>query len=214
MLSVVVKVVELFEAFGEVTACTLRIRREAGKVSWALVGFSSAEAARRAVAGYGGLRGRYTGSAALVVRLVDKKQAATSTGMMGNVMRTTVLRAQGAWPGTARPGSPSNGWGTGGSTDKDAALQDEAQKLFVQVDRDASGWLERDEVRLLVASLGRLLGEGELDEAMAEMDANGDELVDFGEFFKWWLAYHRKGRFEAWREKKGKAGGGKARRPG
>ena len=33
------------------------------------------------------------------------------------------------------------------STDKDAALQDEAQKLFVQVDRDASGWLERDEVR-------------------------------------------------------------------
>ena len=24
------------------------------------------------------------------------------------------------------------------------------------------------------------------------MDANGDELVDFGEFFKWWLAYHRK----------------------
>jgi hypothetical protein len=29
------------------------------KVSWALVGFSSAEAARRAVTGYGGLRGRY-----------------------------------------------------------------------------------------------------------------------------------------------------------
>jgi hypothetical protein len=37
---------------------------------------------------------RYTGSKALVVRLVDKKQVAASTGMMGDVMRTTVLRTQ------------------------------------------------------------------------------------------------------------------------
>ena len=39
---------ELFEAFGEVTACALRIRREAGKVSWALAALKPRLAAVRA----------------------------------------------------------------------------------------------------------------------------------------------------------------------
>eukprot|EP01052_Picozoa_sp_SAG31_P037281 SAG31_NODE_4791_length_2954_cov_2.206305_4_plen_201_part_00 len=58
--------------------------------------------------------------------------------------------------------------------------------LFQEADADGSGGLDRDEVAALARNLGRPLSEGELNEAMAEMDEDGGGTVDFDEFYRWY----------------------------
>ncbi len=62
----------------------------------------------------------------------------------------------------------------------------EIVKLFKELDADASGFLNRDEVRLLATKLGSTLSDEELSAAMIEMDPSGDEKVDVYEFSSWW----------------------------
>merc|ERR1719261_925446 len=70
--------------------------------------------------------------------------------------------------------------------------------LFDKTDKDNSGTLEAAEVRQLALELGQNLTEGELNEAMDQMDngvgANGvDGQVGFDEFANWWLGKGGKG---------------------
>ena len=69
-----------------------------------------------------------------------------------------------------------------------AAEKQEMWELFQEMDSDASGLLEREEVSKLAYTLGRLLSERDLSDAMGLMDKDGSGGVDFPEFLTWWLA--------------------------
>ena len=49
------------------------------------------------------------------------------------------------------------------------------KQLFREIDEDGSGFLEADEVRQLVARLGKRLTDKELAGAMREMDEDGGD---------------------------------------
>ena len=68
--------------FGDVLAVTLRERREAGKVSWALVTYAEAAESERALEG----AAAELGAESVVVRRMDTQQALGSTGAMNRVM--------------------------------------------------------------------------------------------------------------------------------
>ena len=77
---------ELFSQFGAVVSVTLRRRRNAGKLSWALLAFESANAIDRAIEAFETAESREAlGAAGLVVRAVDVAKAAASTGAMKGV---------------------------------------------------------------------------------------------------------------------------------
>ena len=77
---------ELFSQFGAVTSVTLRRRRNAGKLSWALIAFESANPIDRAMEAFETAESREAlGAAGLVVRAVDAAKAAASTGAMKGV---------------------------------------------------------------------------------------------------------------------------------
>ena len=58
--------------------------------------------------------------------------------------------------------------------------------IFELMDEDGGGVLDRDEVRSLARAMGVKLTDGELKDAMAEMDEDGSGEVDFEEFYQWW----------------------------
>ena len=62
----------------------------------------------------------------------------------------------------------------------------EIKKLFAELDKDHSGFLNADEVRDLATKLGTTLSDEALSAAMAEMDPSGDGKVDLHEFSTWW----------------------------
>eukprot|EP01051_Picozoa_sp_SAG22_P019649 SAG22_NODE_3695_length_1572_cov_1.479973_2_plen_157_part_00 len=59
--------------------------------------------------------------------------------------------------------------------------------MFEQVDADKSGSLNKDEIYYLVKTLGLSLSGNQLDQAMAEMDADGSGQVLLDEFDDWWM---------------------------
>ena len=69
-------------AFGTVLAVTLRKRREAGKVSWALVTYAEAAESERALAG----AAAELGAESVVVRRLDTQQALGRSGAAGDAM--------------------------------------------------------------------------------------------------------------------------------
>ena len=54
------------------------------------------------------------------------------------------------------------------------------------MDEDGGGVLDKDEIRSLARAMGVKLTDGELKDAMAEMDEDGSGEVDFEEFYHWW----------------------------
>eukprot|EP01050_Picozoa_sp_SAG11_P028966 SAG11_NODE_7967_length_1076_cov_1.552712_2_plen_103_part_00 len=54
---------------------------------------------------------------------------------------------------------------------------------------DGSGFLDREEVATLAEKMNLALSEGELDEAMDTMDADGSGEIDFDEFAEWWVEH-------------------------
>ena len=61
----------------------------------------------------------------------------------------------------------------------------ELRTVFLEIDSDGSGTLERDEVAVLAQRLGHKLTDKQLTRAMSEMDSDGDGGVDFDEFKDW-----------------------------
>jgi Ca2+-binding EF-hand superfamily protein len=59
-------------------------------------------------------------------------------------------------------------------------------QCFAQRAQDGSGLLDREEVRELVGMMGKRLSDGELDDAMAELDTDNSGEVDFEEFKEYW----------------------------
>lgn len=60
------------------------------------------------------------------------------------------------------------------------------RETFDTIDTDGSGTLDRSEVEKAVRMLGRYLSGTDVDDAMAEMDGDGNGEVSFAEFQTWW----------------------------
>lgn len=58
--------------------------------------------------------------------------------------------------------------------------------LFLELDGDGSGSIDRDELRVLLQQLGRPAGAAELDRIMAAVDVDGSGSVELAEFKAWW----------------------------
>lgn len=76
---------------------------------------------------------------------------------------------------------------TMGAMKKSRERMEKVKDLFDTLDGDDSGALSRDEVVELAKSLGANLLKHEVAEAMAEMDKDGSNEVDFMEFYSWWV---------------------------
>merc|ERR1712124_37224 len=66
---------------------------------------------------------------------------------------------------------------------------EELQKIrdtFDAIDSDGSGTLDRDEIQRAAQQLGRIFIGNDLDEAMSQMDLDGNGEVDYPEFCAWW----------------------------
>lgn len=66
-------------------------------------------------------------------------------------------------------------------------MRKKIRTLFQEIDEDKSGDLDREEFAQLSRDMGADLTAAELDEAMREIDTDGDGRVDFEEFQTWWL---------------------------
>ena len=64
-----------------------------------------------------------------------------------------------------------------------------AWKVFQEVDADGNGTLDEAEVHQMFNRLGRRLAGEKFEEAMAQMDSDGDGQVTFDEFEKWWRKF-------------------------
>jgi hypothetical protein len=72
----------------------------------------------------------------------------------------------------------------------DALMGNELAKVertFSRIDVDGSGFLDREELKLLMSELGKECTEPFLDRIMAEMDPGGDGEVSLEEFKDWWV---------------------------
>ena len=60
------------------------------------------------------------------------------------------------------------------------------RQLYKKYDQDGSGLLERDEVSQMAQDHGITLDAAELDVVVQTLDKDGDGLVGFDEFERWW----------------------------
>lgn len=77
--------------------------------------------------------------------------------------------------GGATPGGPS-----------DFANEAAAREAFRLYDVDGSGAIDASELQSLAYSLGELLTEEDTHRMIAEIDKDGDGLIQFNEWFSWW----------------------------
>lgn len=61
-----------------------------------------------------------------------------------------------------------------------------AMNTFMKLDKDGNGTLDIKELENLVLALGASFTEEELRDAMAELDVDGNEILDCNEFVQWW----------------------------
>ena len=60
------------------------------------------------------------------------------------------------------------------------------EKVFQKYDRDSSGTIDSAELAVVLTDLGIEVTEEHLSEAFKELDENGDGVISFDEFSKWW----------------------------
>ena len=69
-----------------------------------------------------------------------------------------------------------------------AALREEAERMFTQIDLDGDGTLNLEELKELARQLGVELTERAAHSAFLEVDTDGNSEIDFEEFFVFFLA--------------------------
>lgn len=66
-------------------------------------------------------------------------------------------------------------------------LDEALQYLYEAIDMDRSGNLDKTEVKALLDALSHPTTSAELDQVMAELDADNDAKVGYSEFKQWWV---------------------------
>lgn len=69
-----------------------------------------------------------------------------------------------------------------------AKLRDVIKNVFNSFDKDASGYIDPNELKAVSKELGRELDASELEECMKDLDLNKDGKISLDEFTKWWLS--------------------------
>eukprot|EP01047_Picozoa_sp_COSAG01_P049915 COSAG01_NODE_4993_length_4560_cov_31.921991_5_plen_188_part_00 len=77
--------------------------------------------------------------------------------------------------------------GAAAAAAEERAIYDEAERMFRKADVDGSGRLSMEEVRQLGVLLGFTFSHAELTKAMAAMDQDSSGVVEFQEFYTWWI---------------------------
>jgi CRP-like cAMP-binding protein len=62
----------------------------------------------------------------------------------------------------------------------------ELRRTFDEIDTDGSGAIDQDELRVMLTKLGKSSTDAMLERAMSVMDPDGDGLVTFDEFTRFW----------------------------
>lgn len=65
---------------------------------------------------------------------------------------------------------------------------DTLKKVFAKYDADESGAIDKEELAKLSADLGHELEEDQLDAALKDLDLNGDGVIDYDEFKRWYFS--------------------------
>jgi len=63
----------------------------------------------------------------------------------------------------------------------------EVRVAFDKYDADGSGAIDKEELALLSKELGNELTDEELEKALKDLDLNGDGVIDFKEFSRWYF---------------------------
>lgn len=61
-------------------------------------------------------------------------------------------------------------------------------KIFKAFDKDGSGYIDINELKVVSKELGKELDQAELEECMKDLDINKDNNISYDEFRKWWLS--------------------------
>lgn len=62
------------------------------------------------------------------------------------------------------------------------------RETFTEFDNDGSGAIDRAELASLLVKMGVELNEEEIQMALVDLDLNGDGVIDFNEFCRWWFS--------------------------
>jgi len=60
--------------------------------------------------------------------------------------------------------------------------EQEMWDAFCKIDADKSGYIDRDELKQLMISLGQKMTEDQIDAMVEEVDTNGDGKISYSEF--------------------------------
>lgn len=101
------------------------------------------------------------------------------------------VRARGRGPSRCLPASaPPNAPSPLPPSPSQAAIKRvkkaEARKVFEMIDKNMSGTLDVDELRILFMALGKQLTPAQIWKEMEGLDGDGSGELEFDEFFEWW----------------------------
>lgn len=63
---------------------------------------------------------------------------------------------------------------------------EEARRIFGMIDRDNSGQINKEELGLLLLTLGKTLSDQELSDGMRRLDLDNNDVIGFDEFMLWY----------------------------
>jgi Ca2+-binding EF-hand superfamily protein len=75
--------------------------------------------------------------------------------------------------------------------ERDKFRKQEVKKIFMMLDDDNSGDLDKREVNLMMLALGRQITRAELDRGWETIDSNNSGTIDFEEFYEWYVSVAR-----------------------